>query len=143
MDKKVKEILREERDRIQVELDQVREEFRRITEQGISLKKEIDGINKLIGEEHSTADSAVGHPPVTHAPVTGAVLDVLRRSGKPMRLEEVVRDLVAVGMDKINPASVRTALVRLADVNPQVIREERGLYKFVGPLEAARRHKDK
>ena len=95
------------------------------------MELQINAINLLVGDE-------VPYRPfkltlkkgIRNLPVISMVRTILRDTARPMDVAGIMEVLRECELENIKDATVRTALVRLAE-QPDVIRIERGVYQLI------------
>lgn len=132
MDAKAKEILRKERENLLQKMERLHTEIFRVREEIVHIQDSVDAITLLVGDD-------IPHRPfkltskkgIKNLPVISIVRTILRDTAEPMDVSAIMAVLRECGLKDILEATVRTALVRLAE-QPGINRVERGVYQFEG-----------
>lgn len=131
MDRAAKEILREEREPLELKLERLLTEMSQLREEIAHVQDSIDAINLLVGDELPYRPFKLTlKKGIKNLPVISMVRTILRDTARPMDVAAIMEVLRECELDNIKDATVRTALVRLAD-QPDVIRVERGVYQLI------------
>ncbi len=125
------EILRKEREPLELALERLLTEISQLREEAAHVQDSINAINLLVGDE-------VPYRPfkltlkkgIRNLPVISMVRTILRDTARPMDVAGIMEVLRECELENIKDATVRTALVRLAE-QPDVIRIERGVYQLI------------
>ncbi len=131
MDLVAKEILRKEREPLELKLERLLTEMSQLREEIAHLQDSIDAINLLVGDELPYRPFKLTlKKGIRNLPVISMVRTILRDTARPMDVAGIMEVLRECELDNIKDATVRTALVRLAE-QPDVIRIERGVYQLI------------
>ncbi len=131
MDLSAKEILRKEREPLELKLERLLTEMSQLREEIAHIQDSIDAINLLVGDEQPYRPFKLTlKRGIRNLPVISMVRTILRDSARPMDVAAIMEVLRECGLDDIKDATVRTALVRLAE-QPDVVRVERGVYQLI------------
>jgi len=131
MDRDAKEMLRKEREPLEVKLEHLLTEMSQLREEIARTQESIDAINLLVGDEQPYRPFKLTlKRGIRNLPVISMVRTILRDSARSMDVAAIMEVLRECGLDDIKDATVRTALVRLAE-QPDVVRVERGVYQLI------------
>lgn len=135
MDRDAKEMLRKEREPLEKKLEHLLTEMSELREEIARTQDSINAINLLVGDEQPYRPFKLTlKKGIRNLPVITMVRTILRDSARPMDVAGIMTVLRECGLEDIKDATVRTALVRLAE-QPDVVRVERGVYQLIATQE--------